>query len=90
MAKKELAQTSSAQNSPLAMIPHKSCKYRAILDLSYQLLVAGYLLPSVNKATRDCAPEEAISQIGSVLPRIIEALARVDTSKVPVSVRLVN
>ena len=62
--------------SPLAMIPHKSRKYRAILDLSYQLLVAGYLLPSVNDATKDCAPEEAISQIGTVLPRIIEGAGK--------------
>ena len=76
--------------SPLAMIPHKSRKYRAILDLSYQLLVAGYLLPSVNDATKDCAPEEAISQIGTVLPRIIEALARIDESKGPVSMMKVD
>ena len=37
-------------------------------------MVAGYLLPSVNDATKKYAPEEAIDQIGSVLPRIIEAL----------------
>jgi len=30
----------------------KSRKYRAILDLPYELLVAGYLLPSVNDATK--------------------------------------
>ena len=61
--------------SPLAMIPHKSRKYRAILDLSFALMVDGYQLPSVNDATRDTAPEEAINQIGTVLPRIIEAFA---------------
>ena len=61
--------------SPLAMIPHKSRKYRAILDLSFELMLAGYLLPSVNDATKKCAPEDAMDQIGSVLPRIIEALA---------------
>ena len=61
--------------SPLAMIPHKSRKYRAILDLSFQLMLAGYKLPSVNSATTPCAPEEAIDQIGSVLPRLIEAVA---------------
>jgi hypothetical protein len=59
---------------PLAMIPHKSRKYRAILDLSFELLVAGYRLPSVNDATKRCAPEEAIDQIGTVLPRIIAAI----------------
>ena len=61
--------------SPLAMIPHKSRKFRAILDLSFELAIAGYMLPSVNDATRDTAPEDAIGQIGSVLPRIIEAMA---------------
>ena len=57
------------------MIPHKSRKYRAILDLSFALTVAGYDLPSVNDATKKMAPEAAINQIGSVLPRIIEAMA---------------
>ena len=38
--------------SPLAMIPHKSRKYRASLDLPYELLVSGCLLPSVNDATK--------------------------------------
>ena len=61
--------------SPLAMIPHKSRKFRAILDLSFALLVNGSPIPSVNEATRASAPEEAINQIGSVLPRIIEAMA---------------
>lgn len=61
--------------SPLAMIPHKSRKYRAILDLSFMLWVMGYALPSVNDATQDTAPADAIDQIGTVLPRIIEALA---------------
>ena len=57
------------------MIPHKSRKNRAILDLSFALMVAGYQLPSVNEATKKCAPEESMDQIGSVLPRIIEAFA---------------
>jgi hypothetical protein len=38
--------------SPLAMIPHKSRKYRAILDLSFRLrLKNGSIVPSVNEAT---------------------------------------
>ena len=47
----------------------------AILDLSFQLRLAGYTLLSVNDATKACAPEEAINQIGTVLPRLIEAMA---------------
>ena len=46
--------------SPLAMIPHKSRKYRAILDLSFELRLAVYTLPSVNEATEHMAPAEAM------------------------------
>ena len=45
---------------PLAMIPHKSRKYRVILDLSFALMMMGRLLLSVNDATRRQAPEEAM------------------------------
>ena len=65
--------------SPLAMIPHKTRGYRAILDLSFALMVAGFLLPSVNEASKECAPMEAMNQIGQVLPRIIEAMAHAPT-----------
>ena len=60
---------------PLTMIQHKFRKYSAILDLSFQLMVAWYLLPLVNDATKKWALQEAMDQIGSVLPQIIEALA---------------
>mmetsp|Transcript_28069 Transcript_28069/g.51326 ORF Transcript_28069/g.51326 Transcript_28069/m.51326 type:complete len:85 (-) Transcript_28069:248-502(-) len=53
--------------SPLAMIPHKYLKYRAILDLSLSLTIYGYSIPSVNEATNKCAPEEAMNQLGLVL-----------------------
>ena len=65
--KKSLHKHPQLKLPPLAMIPHKSRKYRAILNLSYQLLIAEYLLPSVNDVAKNRAPEEAISQIGSVL-----------------------
>ena len=61
--------------SPLSMIPHKSRKYRAILDLSFKLRIAGMALPSVNDATIQTAIQEAMNQLGTVLPRIIEAVA---------------
>ena len=44
---------SNLEIPPLAMIPYKSRKYRAILDLSFALKVAGWDLPSVNKATEE-------------------------------------
>ena len=68
--------------SPLVMIPHKSRKYRAILDLSFALLVNGFALSSVNEATEKCTPEEAMDQIGSVLPHIIAALANAPRTRV--------
>ncbi len=37
--------------SPLAAVPHSSRAYRAILDLSFELLLGGLHLPSVNAAT---------------------------------------
>jgi hypothetical protein len=43
--------------SPLAMVPHKSRAFRAILDLSFRLrLKDGSEVPSVNEATTLEAP----------------------------------
>ena len=53
------------------MIPHKSRKYRAILDISFLLKVAGWDLPSVNEAMKETAPDEALEQVEMVMPRII-------------------
>ena len=61
--------------SPLAGVPHKSRTWRAILDLSFVLMVMGRRLPSVNEATTPLAPPEALDQMGEALPRLIEALA---------------
>jgi hypothetical protein len=65
--------------SPLAMIPHKSRKFRAILDLSFKLrLKDGSVVPSVNEATTLEAPAAAIDQMGHALSRIIHAFAEAD------------
>jgi hypothetical protein len=62
--------------SPLAMIPHKSRKFRAILDLSFRLrLKNGGVVPSVNEGTTLEAPAAAIDQMGHALSRIIHAFA---------------
>ena len=53
---------------PLAMIPHKSRKYRAILYLSFVLKVTGWDLPSVNKAAKKTSPYKALDQVGTVMP----------------------
>ena len=65
--------------SPLAMIPHKSRKFRAILDLSFPVKLSdGTIVPSVNDATTKTAPRGAINQIGHSLQRIIHAFATSD------------
>ena len=66
---------SNLKISPLEMIPHKSSKYRAILDLSFALNVAGWDLPQLNKATKETSPAEVLDQLVTVMPRIVDALA---------------
>ena len=65
--------------SPVAMVPHNSRPYRAILDLSFPVhLTPSTTVPSVNSTTTKTAPRGAIDQIGHVLPRIIHAFASVE------------
>ena len=65
--------------SPIAMIPHKSRLFRAILDLSFPVRLAdGTVVPSVNEATTKTAPNGAINQIGHSLQHIIHAFATSD------------
>ena len=61
--------------SPIAMIPHKSRGFRAILDLSFSIQLRERRIPSVNEATVKTAPRGAIDQMGHVLSRIIHAFA---------------
>ena len=71
--------------SPLAMIPHKSQKFRAILDLLFEpRLMGGHTAPSVNESTMLQAPPEAMDQLGSVLPRLIEAVAKAPDDDGPI------
>lgn len=66
--------------SPISMVPHKSRRFRTILDLSFAIrLEDGSRIPSVNEATTKLAPQGAINQMGHSLSRIIHALA--STSK---------
>ena len=61
--------------SPVAMIPHKSRLFRAILDLSFYLRKTGTDYKSVNDTTVKMANPEAMDQLGKALLRIIAALA---------------
>lgn len=67
--------------SPLAMVPHKSRKYRAILDLSFSLKLFGMTIPSVNEETVVTAPQHSMRELGSVLPRLIQAVATAPVDK---------
>ena len=63
--------------SPIAMIPHKSRMFRAILDLSFAVkLKSGERLSSVNESSEKQASRGAIDQLGHSLQRIIHAFAQ--------------
>lgn len=65
--------------SPIAMIPHKSRLFRAMLDLSFSIrLQDGSEVPSVNESSTKTAPQGAIDQMGHSLQRIIHAFAQAD------------
>jgi hypothetical protein len=62
--------------SPLAVVPHKSCVYRMILDLSFQLLVNGNKIDSVNDSSdKSLAHQESMYELGNVIPCIIWTMA---------------
>ncbi|GFH59971.1 hypothetical protein CTEN210_16447 [Chaetoceros tenuissimus] len=62
--------------SPIAAIPHKSRLFRFILDLSFQLLVDGERMPSVNSSTNKTAQQQSMSQLGQAIKRIINTMAQ--------------
>ena len=57
--------------SPIAMIPKKSRKFRAILDLSFNLWAAKGKTASVNDTTKKQAPAKAMNELGNVIKRIL-------------------
>ena len=62
--------------SPVAMVPHKSKKFRVILDLTFKLKRKdGSLWESVNSATTKHAKQNSMSQLGSVVRRLIATMA---------------
>ena len=63
--------------SPIALIPHKSRMFRAILDLSFaiRLRTGEVEVPSVNSTSVKTAPAGAIDQMGHALSRLIHAFA---------------
>ena len=64
--------------SPIAMIPHKSRKFRAILDLSFTLRAQTHKRESVNDSTIKQAPAAAMNELGNVIKWI---LARMEDTR---------
>ena len=70
--------------SPIAAIPHKSRLFRMILDLSYGFKLNDVEYSSVNDGTTDEAtPMTSMRELGSVLPRIIHAMATTPVDSTP-------
>ena len=65
-----------------AMIPHKSHKYRAILDLSYMIQAKERTIKLVNKTTTKTPSKGAIDQMGNVINHIIHAYMEADDNEV--------
>ena len=60
--------------SPVAMVPHKSRKFRTILDLSFRIRHKSSFIKAVNDTTQRLAPAEAMVQLGNCLKRIISTM----------------
>ena len=54
------------------------------MDLSFALKVAGWDLSSAKEETKETAQDEALDQVGTVMPLIIEALATSPLSEDPI------
>ena len=70
--------------SPIAAIPHKSRKFRMILDLAFRLKVNNERITSVNEASdKTLAPQHAMYELGNVIPRIIHTMANAPNTGIP-------
>lgn len=65
--------------SPIAMILYNSWKYRAILDLSFQLKILGLRMLSVNGATTQTAPQHSMNELGQAIQRLVALMAAAPT-----------
>ena len=61
--------------SPAACIPHKSRKFRVILDLSFRFFFNGAYKASVNDTTVPQAPVRSMGQLGTCFRRLIATMA---------------
>ena len=59
------------------MVPHKSRKYRVILDLPFMLKNIRMEVPPVNEKKITTAPQHSMNQLGQMLPRLVRSVVRV-------------
>jgi hypothetical protein len=69
--------------SPIAMIPHKTRKFRAILDLSFNLFHKGKKYTSVNETTSKKSKAESMTQLGLTIKRIVATMAQYKNPDMP-------
>jgi hypothetical protein len=69
--------------SPIAMIPHKTRKFRAILDLSFNLYHKGKKYTSVNETTLKHSRAESMIQLGLTIKRIVATMAQYKNPDMP-------
>ena len=70
--------------SPIGAVPHKSRKYRMILDLSFKIRHGKHRTQSVNDSSdKSLAPQHSMYELGNVIPRIIHTMANAPDSGVP-------
>ena len=68
-------------------MPHKSRKFREILNLPFKILLNELEIPSVNEATRNRPKQETIYQLGKVPLRIIADIAEANEDNGPIFFR---
>ena len=57
------------------MIPHKSCDFRIILDISFHLKLKGTKMPSVNEGTAPTSSQYSMNELGRMIERMITLIA---------------
>ena len=65
--------------SPVAMIPHKNCDFRIILDLSFHLKLNGTKMSSVNEGTSPTSSQHSMDELGRMIERMITLKANSPT-----------
>ena len=61
---------------PLTIVLQKSKLFCAILDLSFSLRMSTHRIPSMNESTEKVTLDDTLDQVGTVLPRVIAAVAQ--------------